>query len=102
MDTQRLQSEADLVTVSTEPDQDCPQVQVDILIYEVFLEEGSEEVRDTIEMRNIRDVFNTTKTIRNINEPWIAGTVMLRYVVYCVIHIVNISLYNIVSNILIF
>ena len=78
VDLDRLLAEADIVSVSTEPYQECPEVNVNVTEYEIFLMEEGVEVRDTLEKQEIYDIWNTTKTVRSMSEPWIKGDIMLR------------------------
>ena len=63
VDTERLAREADLLTVTTRPYQDCPEVDIEIFQYEVLLLVGGEEVRESVELENIKDTWNFTKTV---------------------------------------
>ena len=78
VDVERLMREADLLTVTTKPYQDCPEVDMDVYEYEVFLMVDGLEVRDTLEKENVRDIWNTTRTISSLTEPWIKGAIELR------------------------
>ena len=79
VDLDRLLPEADIVGVTTEPYQECPQVNVNITEFELFLVEEGVEVRDTIEKQELSDLWNTTKTVRSLTEPWIMADIMLRF-----------------------
>ena len=74
VDTERLAREADLLSVSTEPDQDCPHVELEVAEYEVVV--AGEEVQSKVKTR--KDIWNLTKTIANAEKPWVQGTVVLR------------------------
>ena len=76
VDTERLAREADLLSVSTEPDQDCPHVELEVAEYEVVVE-GKEELVH-IKTRKARDTWDVTRTVVNEEEPWIQGKVVLR------------------------
>ena len=76
VDTERLAREANLLSVSTEPDQDCPHVELEVAEYEVVVE-GKEELVH-IKTRKARDTWDVTRTVVNEEEPWIQGKVVLR------------------------
>ena len=78
VDVDRLVTEADLVTVRTEPYEECPQMEIEVQEYEVFLMVNGVEVRDTLERSQMIDLWNTTRTIMSEKEPWIKGAIELR------------------------
>ena len=79
MDTERLVMEADLVSVTTQPYEDCPEVELELSKYEVVVLQAGEELIETIEIGSIKDItYNTTGTIVNGDEPWIQGTITRR------------------------
>ena len=79
VDVGRLASQADIVAVTSRPHLECPQVNVEVTEYEVFLVVDGLEVRDTLEKQELSDVWNTTKTIQSTTEPWIMADIMLRF-----------------------
>ena len=79
VDVARLETEADLVSVTRKPFPKCPLVEVEVLEYEVFLMVEGAEVRDTLEKENLLDVWNTTGSVRSQEESWILGAIMLRW-----------------------
>ena len=78
VDVERLVREARTLSVTTEPYQDCPDVDVEVTEYEVFLLNDGEEVADSIKSHKIIDIQNLTGTIQNEEHPWIRASVMLR------------------------
>ena len=74
VDTERLAREADLLTVTSEPDPSCPGVELEVAEYEVVV--AGEEVQSKVKTR--KDIWNLTKTIANAEKPWVQGTVVLR------------------------
>ena len=80
VDVERLVREAGTLSVTTEPYQDCPDVDVEVTEYEVFLLNDGEEVADSIKSHKIIDIKNLTGTIQNEEHPWISASVMLRLV----------------------
>ena len=78
VDVERLVREGDTLSVTTEPYQDCPDVDVEVTEYEVFLVSDGVEVADTIMTQKIIDIKNLTGTHQNEEHPWIRSTVMLR------------------------
>ena len=78
VDVERLVREARTLSVTTEPYQDCPDVDVEVTEYEVFLLNDGEEVVDSIKSHKIIDIKNLTGTIQNEEYPWIRASVMLR------------------------
>ena len=78
VDVERLVREARTLSVTTEPYQDCPDVDVEVTEYEVFLLNNGEEVVDSIKSHKIIDIKNLTGTIQNEEYPWIRASVMLR------------------------
>ena len=79
IDTERLAREAELVRVTSEPDPECPEVELEVAEY--LLTVSGEEVRSEIKTR--RDTWNVTRTVGNINEPWIQGKVVIRPFLNC-------------------
>ena len=77
VDVDRLNSEADLLGVTTEPYQECPEMELEVQEFEVFLREDGGEVRDTLQYAKLVDTFSV-RTVRNINHSWIQGTVTVR------------------------
>ena len=77
VDVDRLNSEADLLGVTTEPYQECPEMELEVREFEVFLREDGGEVRDTLQYAKLVDTFSV-RTVRNINHSWIQGTVTVR------------------------
>ena len=80
VDMERLTREADPLSVTTEPYQECPEVDVKVTLYEVFLLEDGVEVEDSIMSHKVIDIKNQTGTIQNEEHPWIRAPVMLRSV----------------------
>ena len=78
VDVERLVREGTTLSVTTEPYQDCPDVDVEVTEYEVFLLNDGEEVVDSIKSHQIIDIKNLTGTIQNEEYPWIRASVMLR------------------------
>ena len=78
VDTDRIVREASLVSVTTEPYPKCPDVQLEVHEYEFFLVKDGVETRYTIAAKNIVDIFNTTRTMKNNEDPWIKAPVMIR------------------------
>ena len=73
----RLDSEADLLAVTTEPYQECPEMELEVREFEVFLREEGGEVRDTVQSAKLVDSVSV-RTVRNVEETWIQGTVKVR------------------------
>ena len=80
VDVERLVREASPLSVTTEPYQDCPDVDVEVTVYEVILLNDGEEVADSIMSYKIIDIKNLTGTVQNEDHPWISAEVMLRSV----------------------
>ena len=80
VDVERLTREAETLSVSIEPYQDCPEVDVEVTEYQIFLLEDGVEVEDSIQSHKIIDMKNLTGTIENEEHPWIRAQVMLRWV----------------------
>ena len=78
VDVERLVREGETLSVTTEPYQDCPDVDVEVTEYEVFLVNDGVEVADTIMTQKIIDIKNITGTVQNEEHPWIKASVMLR------------------------
>ena len=76
-DFDRLNREADLLGVTSEPYQECPEMELEIREYEIFLMEDGVEVRDTVETTRLMDTVGV-QIITNSNESWIQGTVKVR------------------------
>ena len=76
-DVDRLNSEAELLGVTTEPYQECPEMELEVREFEVFLREEGGEVRDTIQSAKLVDSVSV-RTVRNVEETWIQGTVKVR------------------------
>ena len=79
VDVDKLDSEADIVGVTRKPYPECPEVNIEVTEYEMFLRVDGEEVRDTLKKQELSDLRNTTKTIMSTTEPWIKGDIMLRF-----------------------
>ena len=79
VDVDKLDSEADIVGVTRKPYPECPEVNIEVTEYEMFLRVDGEEVRDTLKKQELSDLRNTTKTIMSTTEPWIMGDIMLRF-----------------------
>ena len=73
----RLNREADHLGVTSEPYQECPEMELEIREYEIFLKEDGVEVRDTVEVAKLLDNVGV-QTVQNFNESWIQGTVKVR------------------------
>ena len=80
VDVERLTREADPLSVTTEPYQDCPEVDVEVTVYQIFLLNDGVEVADSIMSYKIIDIKNITGTVQNEEDPWISASVMLRSV----------------------
>ena len=78
IDVERLVREGETLSVTREPYQDCPDVDVEVTEYEVFLVSDGVEVADTIMTQKIIDIKNITGTVQNEEHPWIKASVMLR------------------------
>ena len=78
VDVERLVREGETLSVNTQPYQDCPDVDVEVTEYEVFLVSDGVEVPDTIMTQKIIDIKNITGTVQNEEHPWIKASVMLR------------------------
>ena len=76
-DVDLLYSEADLLGVTSEPYKECPEMELEIRKYEIFLKEDGVEVRDTVEVAKLLDNVGV-QTVQNFNESWIQGTVKVR------------------------
>ena len=76
-DVDLLYSEPDLLGVTSEPYQECPEMELEIREYEIFLKEDGVEVRDTVEVAKLLDNVGV-QTVQNFNESWIQGTVKVR------------------------
>ena len=74
VDTERLAREADLLSVTSEPDPTCPQVELEVAEYE--LEVSGKTLSYKVKTR--KDTWNVTKTISVENVPGLQGTVVLR------------------------
>ena len=83
VDVKRLDSQAKPLSVSREPYEDCPEVEVEITEYEIFLLNDGVEVADSIKSYKIIDIQNITRTVTNEDHPWIKGSVMLRPYLNC-------------------
>ena len=77
VDYDRINSEAHLLSVTTEPYQQCPEVELEVREFEFFLRENGEEVRETVETAQLMDGVSV-RHVQNINEDWIQGSVILR------------------------
>ena len=80
VDMERLTREADPLSVTTEPYQECPEVDVKVTLYEVFLLEDGVEVSYSIQSYQIIDIENVTGTHQNKAQPWIKASLTLRSV----------------------
>ena len=78
VDVERLTREADPLSVTTQPYQDCPEVDVEVTLYEIFLLEDGVEVSYTVQSSQIIDIKNLTGTHQNEEHPWIKASLMLR------------------------
>ena len=74
VDTERLARDADLLSVTSEPDPTCPQVELEVAEYE--LEVSGKTLSYKVKTR--KDTWNFTKTISVENDPGLQGTVVLR------------------------
>ena len=77
VDVDRLNSEALLLGVATEPYPKCPEMEIEVRDFEIFLRKNGEEVRDTVQTAKLVDDISV-QHVRNEKEPWIQGTVILR------------------------
>ena len=77
VDVDRLNSEAVLLGVATEPFPECPEMEIEVRDFEIFLRKNGEEVRDTVQTAKLVDDISV-QHVRNEKEPWIQGTVILR------------------------
>ena len=74
VDVDKLDSEADIVGVTRKPYPECPEVNIEVTEYEMFLRVDGEEVRDTLDTLSVEKLSVKSKT-----EPWIVGDIKLRF-----------------------
>ena len=76
VDVDKLVSEADIVGVTRKPYPECPEVNIEVTEYEMFLRVDGEEVRDTLDvsLQSVDIISVESKT-----EPWIVGNIKLRF-----------------------
>ena len=73
VDTERLAMEADLLSVTTQPDPSCPQVELEVAEYKVVVA-GTEDLFQV----KTRKASHMKRIVANEEEPWIQGEVVLR------------------------
>ena len=76
VDVDKLDSEADIVGVTRKPHPGCPEVNIEVTEYEMFLRVDGEEVRATLDvsLQSVDIISVESKT-----EPWIVGNIKLRF-----------------------
>ena len=76
VDVDKLVSEADIVGVTRKPHPGCPEVNIEVTEYEMFLRVDGEEVRATLDvsLQSVDIISVESKT-----EPWIVGDIKLRF-----------------------
>ena len=76
VDVDKLVSEADIVGVTRKPHPGCPEVNIEVTEYEMFLRVDGEEVRATLDvsLQSVDIISVESKT-----EPWIVGNIKLRF-----------------------
>ena len=76
VDVDKLVSDADIVGVTRKPHPGCPEVNIEVTEYEMFLRVDGEEVRATLDvsLQSVDIISVESKT-----EPWIVGNIKLRF-----------------------
>ena len=78
-DIQRIIREGDMMNKSLQ-ESECPGVMEEVETWEVFTREDGEEVSNGLEVFKTIDLVSDTMQVTNINEPWVKGSVIIRFV----------------------
>ena len=77
-DVQRIIKEGDMVNKTLE-ESECPGVMEEIQTWEVITLEEGEETSNLLEVAKLIDLIQDTMQITNVREPWVKGSVIIRY-----------------------
>ena len=79
-DFERIFGEADLINSTNYQSETCPEIEEQQRFYEYFIKTEAGEEKDVIEAVIPIDLKIKSLEMHNIEEPWIIGSVWLRYV----------------------
>ena len=77
-DVQRIIKEGDMVNKTLE-ESECEGVMEEIQTWEVITIEEGKEMSNLLEVAKLIDLTQDTMQITNIREPWVKGSVIIRY-----------------------
>ena len=77
-DVQRIISEGDMVNKTLE-ESECEGVMEEIQTWEVITIEEGKEMSNLLEVAKLIDLTQDTMQITNVREPWVKGSVIIRY-----------------------
>ena len=77
-DVQRIIKEGDMVNKTLE-ESECAGVMEEIQTWEVITMEEGEEISNLLEVAKLIDLTQDTMQITNVREPWVKGSVIIRY-----------------------
>ena len=77
-DVQRIIKEGDMVNKTLE-ESECEGVMEEIQTWEVITIEEGKEMSNLLEVAKLIDLTQDTMQITNVREPWVKGSVIIRY-----------------------
>ena len=77
-DVQRINNEGDMVNKTLE-ESECEGVMEEIQTWEVITIEEGKEMSNQLEVVKLIDLTQDTMQITNVREPWVKGSVIIRY-----------------------
>ena len=77
-DVQRIIKEGDMVNKTLE-ESECEGVMEEIQTWEVITIEEGKEMSNQLEVVKLIDLTQDTMQITNVREPWVKGSVIIRY-----------------------
>ena len=77
-DVQRIIKEGDMVNKTLE-ESECEGVMEEIQTWEVITIEEGKEMSNQLEVAKLIDLTQDTMQITNVREPWVKGSVIIRY-----------------------
>ena len=77
-DVQRINKEGDMVNKTLE-ESECEGVMEEIQTWEVITIEEGKEMSNQLEVVKLIDLTQDTMQITNVREPWVKGSVIIRY-----------------------
>ena len=77
-DMQQIIKEGEIVNQTLE-ESECAGVMEEIQTWEVITMEEGEEISSLLEVAKLIDLTQDTMQITNVREPWVKGSVIIRY-----------------------